>query len=181
MAGYDYTRGMSNNAVTAYRSGLVPASKIDGVPAKLVREHCDAAEWHHSSKMYNCVNFYDRDEVRELFGLIEGREGDPVCVAALAAYRRKQVTEEYFGGCHVEWVTFSKRRRRGWDAHEHEVRGVNVRIRGQMVDVMLPSGELMTKKLTGNHFDLKKGKPITARAWAMRLKRATNPAARKPA
>lgn len=68
MAGYNgYSK--SNNAVAAEESGLMVASVF---AAKLRREHgvghCTAndvaecfapSEWHHTSKYYNRVNYYD--------------------------------------------------------------------------------------------------------------------------
>ena len=69
MAGYDWKAGKSNNAVAAEKDGLMVASKL----AAVVKRHrrfrgCTAAdvaavlpasEWHHSSKFFNEVNYYD--------------------------------------------------------------------------------------------------------------------------
>ena len=60
MAGYcDYS--MSNNAINAYNEGRMPASRLArvmGITAADVREAAPA-EWHHTSKEFNCTNFYD--------------------------------------------------------------------------------------------------------------------------
>jgi len=48
MAGYNGF-SMSNNAVRAYNNGLVPASKVSGVPSALVKEYGRPVEYHHSS------------------------------------------------------------------------------------------------------------------------------------
>ena len=62
MAGYNGF-SISNNAVAAYDDGLVPASKVPGVPAVLIKAHCRPTKWHHSSKNYNRTNFYNPAEV----------------------------------------------------------------------------------------------------------------------
>jgi len=115
MAGYDYSAGMSNNAVQAYSGGLCPASKIKGVPAKLVKEYCSYSEWHHSSKFYNKVEFYDPEYVRATFGLIEHEEyePDPEAIAALDKYKAERRTpseEIVYEHCKVEYKEWSVHR-----------------------------------------------------------------------
>jgi len=66
MAGYDWRAGMSVNAVSAYRSGLAPASvwaRRLGVTAKEIAYFCDPSEWHHTSKFFNPTNFYSWEDV----------------------------------------------------------------------------------------------------------------------
>jgi hypothetical protein len=82
-AGYNWYRGMSNNAVSAYAEGKMPISKWS---KKLILEKVaefypnvlDIAkssslqllrstflyksEWHHTSKYYNVTDFYGFDE-----------------------------------------------------------------------------------------------------------------------
>ena len=87
MAGYN-GYSMSNNAVAAYDEGKKPLSKIKASDLKasgwlysagfakwLAKQkrrngHFDndymiwePAEWHHTSKEYNCTNFYDPDDL----------------------------------------------------------------------------------------------------------------------
>lgn len=73
MAGY-YEYSMSNNAVAAYRNGLMPATKLAshlrkkgfrGITAEIIKRVLKADEWHHTSKMYNAVNFYSIQNVYE--------------------------------------------------------------------------------------------------------------------
>jgi hypothetical protein len=87
-AGWDADKNMSVNAVEAMSRGLLPATKIRGIPSRLIEYHCRWSEWHHVGKRADCVSFYDAAEVRERFGL-EGDpdEADESCVAALAEYR----------------------------------------------------------------------------------------------
>lgn len=79
MAGYDWNRGKSNNAVLAEEAGYVTASKIskawlseaeiDLSPAFvkwLIRiGEIGATEWHHTSKVFNRTNFYSHEDVKE--------------------------------------------------------------------------------------------------------------------
>lgn len=78
MAGYDWNRGKSNNAVLAEEAGYVTASKInkawleesgiDLSPAFvkwLIRiGEIGATEWHHTSKVFNRTNFYSHEDVK---------------------------------------------------------------------------------------------------------------------
>lgn len=75
MAGYNYSAGMSNNAVAAYGAGVKPISQItrddlDDVGLKNVQiglarwlartKQWVPCEWHHSGgTWYNRVDFYD--------------------------------------------------------------------------------------------------------------------------
>ena len=81
MSGYDIARGMSNNAVAAYESGLVPLSRINKklLDACEIKEsvkfvqwlgqnrYWEAEEWHHSGKnFYNEINFYNLPRLAEM-------------------------------------------------------------------------------------------------------------------
>ena len=84
MAGYNWKKGMSNNAVEAYKEGKMPISKwtkkalldsleklyaeesfpcpLDVLKKKKKEELTQllkCCEWHHSSKFFNCTNFYE--------------------------------------------------------------------------------------------------------------------------
>lgn len=84
MAGYNGW-SMSNNAVDAYENGEMPLSKWDkkaildaieyedlelkcsldkmrALPLKILKEYfLKYTSWHHTSKFYNCTNFYSLD------------------------------------------------------------------------------------------------------------------------
>ena len=81
MAGYNYTEGMSNNALDAYHEGKKPLSKITIKDLKeagwkgtkkqaleLAKNgHWKAAEWHHSGgTWYNQVSFYDPQDLQTI-------------------------------------------------------------------------------------------------------------------
>ena len=79
MAGYDWSAGKSNNAVAAESEGLRVRSKItrDWLQAAGITESVrfvkwliaanivTADEWHHSSKMFNRVNYFDAQGISE--------------------------------------------------------------------------------------------------------------------
>ena len=81
MAGY-IDHSISNNGMNAYKRGLFPISKLykdDLIQANLnitvkfakwlaKQGYWHPSEWHHCSKHYNEVNFYDIDD---LVGLLE--------------------------------------------------------------------------------------------------------------
>ena len=86
MAGY-YNYSMSNNAVWAYENGEMPLSKWTKAAileacgdkaemlkpltvAELRAEFLINSSWHHTSKHYNCTDFYmiDADKLDEITG-----------------------------------------------------------------------------------------------------------------
>ena len=95
MAGYDWSHGMSNNAVAAYEDGEKPLSRwtkkdiLEGIEEAYDDEDVKAAAkklalsdlkriflicsgWHHTSKYYNCTDFYSVD--------------DSICLADISDY-----------------------------------------------------------------------------------------------
>ena len=75
MAGYQQDFSKSNNAVEAEQCGIFPitvATKIVakkyGVAQRLARKYLEClgcCEWHHSSKHYNEVSYYDTNLTEE--------------------------------------------------------------------------------------------------------------------
>ena len=73
MAGYNWRKGKSNNAVEAESEGKMVATKfaryvrrwksLKGCTAADIKEACEASEWHHSSKFINSVDYYDPVEI----------------------------------------------------------------------------------------------------------------------
>lgn len=139
---------MSNNAIEAYRSGLVPASKIAGVPASLVEEFCVPAEWHHTSKNYNVTNFYDPEIVRDFFGLGEDTTGaNRFAVAALAKWKAaKKDAPRLYEDCRVEWLEWSGPRSHP-RADERVEFGCTVRLKGKTATITPPNGRQFVKRL----------------------------------
>jgi len=91
MAGYDYMRGMSNNAVQAHNDGLTTASKIGhGLTKDLIEKYCRNEEWHHTgSTFYNATNFYVKEYVLAVFGIKETED------YTFEDYRDEKAVEEY--------------------------------------------------------------------------------------
>lgn len=153
MAGYNWLAGMSNNAVAAYDSGLLPASKIGRVPAALIEKFCRHVEWHHASKAFNRVKFYDPAEVLQTFGLAGDPEAaDPAAVAALAEWTAaKNRGPQVYTNCRVEWIEWSGTLSRP-RATERVAEGCTVSVKGQTATVTLPDGSTLTKRLTTRGF-----------------------------
>jgi uridine phosphorylase len=156
---------MSEGADQAYREGKVPASKIPGVPAKLVREFCGGGEWHHTSKFYSETGFYNPLEVRVAFGLeVDERteeqlredgedrfEPNPAAIAALAAHKQNKPAAVVHENCTVSWLEWSGSRNHP-RCQEREEAGCRVVIQGQTATVTLPSGKTMVKRLATREF-----------------------------
>ena len=144
---------MSNNAVLAYEEGLLPASKIKGVPPVLIREFCRYNEWHHTSKRFNKVNFYDPTYVRCVFGLEESEqfEANPEAVEALSNYRSNKDNTVVYENCTVEWLEW-----RGTKSHPRAKKWIEknrrVDVKGQTATVKLQDGSTLKKRLTTNGF-----------------------------
>ena len=153
MSGYS-NFSMSNNAVQAYDSGLCPASKIKGVPASLVSAHCQADEWHHSSKNFNKVDFYNPEKVRAIFGLevSDDYEPDAHAVAALAAHKlTKQDAGTVHANCKVQWIEWAGTLKRP-HATDRSAAGCTVVVKGQTATVTLPDSATFVKRLSTNGF-----------------------------
>ena len=159
MAGYNYQSGMSNNAVAAYDNGLLPASKIKGIPAALIEQFCRFEEWHHSSKNYNCVKFYDSAYVRALFGLAasEDHEPNPHAIAALEAWKeQKKGAPTIHTNCTVEWIEWSGSLKRP-KAEECSACGCTVSVKGQTATITLANGNSFVKRLSTRGFKFTTG------------------------
>lgn len=159
MSGY-FGYSMSNNAVAAYDDGLVPASKITGVPAALVREFCRRAEWHHTSSHFNRTDFYRPSEVRAVFGLEVSEDYDavPSAVAALAAWKAaKKIgkTANNHENCRVEWLEWSGSRKHP-KCTKRTADGCRVEVKGVTATITLPDGSLLVKRLETRGFSFKK-------------------------
>lgn len=151
---------MSNNAVAAYGEGLLPASKIKRVPAGLIQRYCRFSEWHHSSKAYNRVKFYDPEYVLACFGLIrhEDHPSIPDAVAALAEARKRRtkLLPEVYGPCSVRWLEWSGTLRRP-HCEEHTADNAVVSLKGQTATITLATGRVFIKRLSTRGFSFTPG------------------------
>lgn len=152
MAGY-YGFSMSNNAVEAYRKGLLPASKISGVPTELIKSLCAPAEWHHTSKHFNATDFYDPDIVMGKFGLLGDEHDffDHKAVAALKKHRSTKANEVSHVDCRVEWLEWSGTRKNPKCKTRIEL-GATVTVKASTATICCESGEIVVKRLSTNGF-----------------------------
>ena len=146
MSGYADDYSMSNNALSAYESGLLPLSKITAralknagitISLKQFKELCREgalrpAEWHHTSSRYNRTNFYDLEQCKE--------DLEHIDIARYTSQKNK--SESYAARC--AWVEWSGSRNHP-RAHDRE--GIAL-IRGEWA--IFPTGK--KKKVSGNHF-----------------------------
>lgn len=66
MSGY-YKFSKSNNAIEAERENKFPATIISKklkIPVIFIKSYFDASEWHHSSKFFNKVMYYDLNQIK---------------------------------------------------------------------------------------------------------------------
>lgn len=155
MAGYD-GHSKSNNAVEAEREGRFPLSRAArraGVPAELVKRFVGTSEWHHSSKFYNRVDYYDVAEIRQVFGLDPAAdfEINPEAAAALAAWKPAKADAAIHHGCTVEWIEWSGTRNYP-RADERRAENCTIAIKGQTATITLPDGATLTKRLKTRGF-----------------------------
>lgn len=70
MAGYNYNKMMSNNAVKDVAKGIVPAYELP-VPLALIAKYLGADNWHHVGSEYYWTPFVRAEKVLAFFGLIQ--------------------------------------------------------------------------------------------------------------
>jgi hypothetical protein len=145
MAGYS-GYSMSNNAVAAYNDGLLPASKIGKYPTHLIERFCQAAEWHHSSKNYNRVNFYSPEAVAEVFAT------NPAAQAALEEAKTASATLHL--NCTVEWLEWTGSMKRPKCAERRET-GCTVTVKGRTATITLNNKATFIKRLDTRGFSFK--------------------------
>lgn len=92
MAGYNYAKSMSNNAVYAKSNGKMPLSKItismlqdagweetkklaDALAKRGIWKPC---EWHHCSGWYNKVKFYDPYDLVDIWAALSDQEKERI-------------------------------------------------------------------------------------------------------
>jgi hypothetical protein len=154
MAGYNGF-SMSNNAVQAYRKGLVPASKVGcGIPVALIRKYCRSAEWHHTSMHYNETDFFDPAYVKRVFGLLGPNvpEYDATAAAALQGHKKSKDKGTVYTDCRVEWLDWSAGTMKRPRCEELSSEGCKVVIKGETAYVTFADGSSMTKRLSTKGF-----------------------------
>jgi hypothetical protein len=172
MAGYSgYSK--SNNAVAAESDGRYPASVLAKrlrVSADAVRAVLTTSEWHHSSKYYNRVHYYDgaalialaenpgaTDEaVVEALGIdAEDVEAARRDLERLRAWRKPAADVVVHEDCVVEWIEWTGTRARP-KATEMRAEGARVEVKGKTATVTLADGRSFTKRTATNGFYFRK-------------------------
>jgi hypothetical protein len=178
MAGYcGFSK--SNNAVRAENDGLVVASKLakllgGGVTAAIVKAAVHANEWHHTSKFFNCVNYYQTEPLVPLFRATGLRD---MVAAAHACGERCDVQEaignvrrlrkmlaaqkrtyrespQVWQNCTVHWLEWSGTRNHP-KAHERSATGVRITFSGGVFVVIdLGAGGTFKKKAYSRGFEV---------------------------
>jgi hypothetical protein len=95
MAGYN-NFSKSNNAVAAEASGRYPASVLAGrlgVTTGAIRAVLRTSEYHHSSKFFNSVDYYDESEALEVLD-------------ELRAWRDTPKTETVYENCSGSYLVW---------------------------------------------------------------------------
>lgn len=143
MSGY-FEFSKSNNAVAAELDGRFPASVVArklNVPTEYIRDRIRTGEWHHCSKFYNSVNYYDLQECEEWLDSEEGRADFDEWLAA-----RKPKSASTRIGCRVEWLEWVGTRNHP-RAKQRSADGCTVIDKGgAFLEIVLPDGQVMKKK-----------------------------------
>lgn len=136
----------SNNAIGTERFGRFPASilaKKLGVKTGAIKSILSSYEWHHTSKWFNCTDYYSIDDAEER-------------IDELRAWKADKIIEKDLGLCHGEYLAWSGTRNY---PNAKTVRFTNTRIikKGDWLTLYLPSEKIRKNKNTkGFWFSIEK-------------------------
>ena len=130
MAGYDgYSK--SNNAVDAEANGRYPLTKAARIVARVtgatVREarrvlvELGTSEWHHSSKFYNPVDYYDAGTAAELMNIMKKYK---LLNVYEAIDKRGEIEETEQERKRIEYARVSREKQEYCVAHGHDMKPV---------------------------------------------------------
>jgi hypothetical protein len=152
MSGYNWSAGKSNNAVDAERMGMLTASaaaKALKVDTDAIREHLGSSEWHHSSRFYNKVDYYNVEEIEP--EVVAKMKAD---TAARKGAKHPTVHEAqtvYW----IEWTKVGSGRHARNIPDECCAYDVTVTVTGKTARVVSSIGYLLTKRLGTNGFSFR--------------------------
>ena len=156
MSGYNGF-SKSNNACDAEANGRFPASECAkrlGVPVEFVRAQ-GTSEWHHTSKHYNCTDYYDLDSIREHLDTDEGSAQFDAIKSELQA--KKSAPEIVHAPADVKWLEWSGSRNHP-KCTEMNATGTTVTDRGgKFVEVKLADGTSFRKGRDTRGFEVRVG------------------------
>ena len=127
MAGYADDFSKSNSAIAAENAGLMTASAVarligHGATAAGVKAVLEPGEWHHTSKMYNCTDYFDLDTAQEE----SAEEGRDLIAGIITASKTPKIIR-YIAD--IEYLEFSGRRKH-LKVEKFEFKDVEVEERG---------------------------------------------------
>ena len=167
MPGYREDFSKSNNAHAAEGNGRFPASEIARqlkVPVAFIKQHAPHnGEWHHSSKYYNVVQYYDLATVRDWLAgdgdyVPSGKE--PTGGDMLAEWRMQQKALAQSGASVARGMSIKYLEWSGSRSHPHATEvvehGVHIEQKpGQkMVTITRPDGTKFKKGLETKGFEI---------------------------
>lgn len=165
----------SRRAADAEEENRFPSSiaaKKLGVSSTVLKDVLEPSEWHHTSSYYNPTDYYDID----IFINPDDYDEDEQRKAKEQLDRMKELSktkskkgDEVYDDVYVRWVEWSGSRRR---PKRDDVEYKNVKIidkGGSMVDVYLPSGQVIKKKKDSKWFEAKdkNGKQLFSGGYAL--------------
>lgn len=154
MSGYNGF-SKSNNAIDAETNGRFPASECARrlcVPVEFIRAQ-GTSEWHHTSKHYNCTEYYDLDLIREHLETDEGRAKLDAINSELKA--KKSTPEIVHAPADVKWLEWTGSRKHP-KCTEMSATGATVTDRGgKFVEVKLAEGKSLRKGRDTRGFEVR--------------------------
>jgi len=145
MPGYQDDFSKSNNAVAAEASGRFPATVLArrlGVEPGAIRALLRPCEWHHTSKMFNCTDYFDESEAVEM-------------IDELRAWKAPAAEALTWWGCSGVYLEWSGTRSHP-QCKEIVFGPVRATRKGQWFILELPWGP-MRKKATTRGFKIRDG------------------------
>lgn len=153
MAGYDWIRGKSNNAVWAEERGLLKKGELKAWQKRAVEAGAvSPREWHHTSSFFNETNYYDPEDFEEL----DPKDFPPV--------KKEQKSEKTFTRMKAWWEDWEGSRNYGRFVAQPEREGVSdgtyfyysksekVKVNLKTYKKLLREKKLRKKKISGSHF-----------------------------
>lgn len=159
----------SVNAANAMDAGRMPATHAArelGLPVGFIRDCCGWAtggEWHHTSKFYNRVDFYDCAALKNWRDAVKDADGDCVegqhetCADALARWRATNAAKQdapvtVYADVTVEWLEWGGTRNHPSATERRETGATVEDAGGKMVVVKLAGGTTFRKGKDTNGF-----------------------------
>jgi hypothetical protein len=166
MSGYNWSEGKSSRAVNAEEDGKMTATQLAKAlkcNSRAVAALLSPCEWHHTSKAFNCTNYYDEPLLLAVVGVggpqsdwtDEEWSGAQELLSRLRAYGKAKIGGEW-NDCRVDWLEWSgtigsRSRRNRPHAEKRSKTGCRVTWSGKsMIEITFADGPTMRKKIDCN-------------------------------